>query len=135
MTATTAERNTPSRNADDFSFPAAAATKILAGTIVVLNSSGNAEAGATATGKKTVGVAKQTVDNTGGSAGDLQVPIARGCFRFANSAAADAIANSDYGATCYVVDNQTVAKTDGTGTRSAAGVIRGVDSAGVWVQF
>lgn len=135
MTATTAERNTKSRNADDFSFPIAAATKILAGTIVVLSATGYAEPGTTATGKKAVGVAKQTVDNTDGANGDLQVPIARGCFLFANSAAGDAIANSDYGATCYVVDNQTVAKTDGTGTRSAAGVIRGVETAGVWVQF
>ena len=134
MTATTAERNTPRRNADDFSFPAAVA-KILAGTIVVLNTSGNAEPGATATGKKSVGVAKETVDNTGGSAGDLQVPIARGCFRFANSTAGDAITNADYGANCYVVDNQTVAKTDGSSTRSIAGVIRGVDSGGVWVEF
>ena len=35
----------------------------------------------------------------------------------------------------YLVDNQTVAKTNGTNTRSAAGVVRGVDAEGVWVQF
>lgn len=135
MTATTSERNTPSRDAKELSFPAAASIKVLKGTIVVLNTSGNAEPGATATGKKTAGVATDTVDNTAGAAGALSVPVRRGCFRFANSASADAITNADYGANCFVVDNQTVAKTDGSSTRSIAGVIRGVDAAGVWVQF
>lgn len=135
MTATTVERLTQRRRADDFSFPVAAATKILAGTIVVLNSAGNAEPGATATGKAAVGMAKETVDNTGGAAGDAQVPVARGTFLFANSASTDEITNADYGAECYVVDNQTVAKTHATNTRSVAGVVRGVEAAGVWVEF
>jgi len=136
MTATTVERNTPRRAAAELSFPAAVA-KILAGTIVVLNASGFAEPGATATGKKCVGVADATVDNTGGSAGDLEVPIKRGTFLFENSATTDEITDADYGADCYVVDNQTVAKTDGTNTRSIAGKVRGVDAASgrVWVEF
>jgi hypothetical protein len=134
MSATTVERNTPRRAARELSFPAAA-VKILAGTIVVLNASGYAEPATTATGKIALGVAEATIDNSGGAAGDQQVPISRGCFRLANSAAADAIANTDYGATCYLVDNQTVAKTDGSATRSKAGVVRGVDAAGVWVEF
>ena len=33
-----------------------------------------------------------------------------------------------------MVDDQTVAKTDGTGTRSAAGVVVNVDALGVWVD-
>ena len=105
------------------------------GTIVFLAATGYAEAATTATGKKSVGVAQATVDNTSGAAGDVQVPIRRGCYQFANSAAGDAITNADYGATCYAVDDSTVAKTDGSGTRSAAGVIRGVDANGVWVEF
>lgn len=134
MTATTEGRNTKRRDATQFSFPAAA-SKCLAGTIAVLNSSGNAEMGTTATGKIVVGVFEDTVDNTGGSAGGVQVPVCRGCFQFANSASTDALANTDIGATCYIVDNQTVAKTDGSTTRSKAGIVRGVDSAGVWVEF
>ena len=134
MTATTEGRNTKRRAAELLSFPASA-TKILAGTIVVLASTGNAEMGTTATGKVCVGVADDTVDNSGGSAGDLQVPVRRGCFQFANSASTDALANTDYGATCYIVDNQTVAKTDGSSARSKAGIVRGVDSNGVWVEF
>lgn len=134
MTATTEGRNTPRRNADQFSYPAAAAL-ILAGTIVVINAAGNAEMGTTALSKVCVGVADDTVDNSAGAAGALQVPVRRGCFRFANSASTDAIALTDIGTNCYIVDNQTVAKTSGTNTRSVAGVVRDVDASGVWVQF
>ncbi len=59
----------------------------------------------------------------------------RGCFRFANSAAADLIALADIGADCYVVDDQTVAKTSASNTRSIAGKVRDVDAAGVWVEI
>jgi len=38
------------------------------------------------------------------------------------------------GKTCYIVDDETVAKTNGTNTRSAAGTVVGVESDGVWVQ-
>lgn len=60
--------------------------------------------------------------------------IETGCRPFANSAAADLIENHDAGARCYMVDDDTVALTDGTGTRSVAGVIIRVDSDGVWVS-
>ncbi|MCY1460857.1 hypothetical protein D9M71_784510 [compost metagenome] len=56
-------------------------------------------------------------------------------FAFANSAAGDEITRADIGATAYIVDDQTVAKTDGTSTRSVAGTIRDVDSDGVWVEI
>jgi hypothetical protein len=43
------------------------------------------------------------------------------------------------GKPCYMVDDQTVAKTDGTtggaATRSPAGWVRDVDADGVWVEF
>jgi hypothetical protein len=135
MTATTAERQTRKRNTGkELNFPLAA-QKALVGTIAVLNAGGFAEMGTTATTKIALGVFIETVDNSGGSAGDLNAPIERGVFKFANSSAGDAIALTDYGTTCYIVDNQTVAKTSGTGTRSVAGVVRGVDADGVWVEF
>jgi hypothetical protein len=34
-----------------------------------------------------------------------------------------------------VVDDQTVAKTNGSSSRSVAGIIRDVDADGVWVEF
>ena len=134
MSATTEGRNTKRRDGKQFSYPAAAVL-CLAGTIAVLNAAGNAEMGTTATTKVSVGVFDETVDNTGGAAGGVQVAVRRGCFQFANSASTDALTNLDIGATCYIVDNQTVAKTDGSATRSKAGVVRSVDAGGVWVEF
>lgn len=135
MAALTADRNTPYRSGEDFSFPVAASTKIYAGALVCINSSNLAVNGATATGLKTVGVAQALADNSAGAASAISVSVRRGVFCFANSASGDAIALADVGATCYVVDDQTVAKTDGTGTRSAAGIVRDVDADGVWVEI
>ena len=39
------------------------------------------------------------------------------------------------GSDCYIVDDQTVAKTNGTNTRSVAGKIIAVDADGVWVKI
>ena len=52
-----------------------------------------------------------------------------------NSAAGDAITRAEIGDVCYIVDDETVAKTNGTSTRSAAGTIRDVDAQGVWVEI
>ena len=48
----------------------------------------------------------------------LRVLVDKRPARFANSAAADAITLADVGADCYMVDDQTVAKTHGGNTRS-----------------
>lgn len=135
MTALTADRDTPRRDGVQYSDPVAAATVIYAGSLVVLDASGNAVPASTATGLIVRGIAQEHVDNGTGAAGDLRVETRRGVFRLANSAAADLITRAEIGDTAYIVDDQTVAKTDGTGTRSAAGVIRDVDAAGVWVQI
>lgn len=136
MTASTADRLTPSRDGVDFSPPVEAATKINAGTIVALNAAGNAVPGATSTTLKALGVAQAPADNSAGAAGDITVPVRRGVFALGNSAAADLIADSDYGTQCYIVDDQTVAKTSATNTRSVAGIVRGVAPSGdVWVEF
>lgn len=135
MAALAADRNTPYRTGEHFSFPVAASAKIYAGALVCINASGLAVKGATATGLKAAGVAQGLADNSAGGNSAINVSVRRGVFRFANSSAGDAIALADVGATCYAVDDQTVAKTDGTGTRSAAGTIRDVDADGVWVQI
>lgn len=135
MTALAAERDTSERNGSNLSLPAAAAKKIFAGSLVARDGSGNATPGAVATTLLGAGRAKETVDNSGGAAGDLSVEIEKGIFRFGNSTAGDLIARADIGNDCYIVDDQTVAKTNGTTTRSVAGKIFDVDSIGVWVAF
>lgn len=135
MAALTADRNTPLRDALEFSFPVAAATKLFAGSLVCINSSGFLTKGAVSTTLKAVGVCQNVADNTAGANGAIQGKVRRGCHRFANSTAGDLITLADVGASCYIVDDQTVAKTNGTSTRSVAGVIRDVDSDGVWVEI
>ena len=135
MAALSADRNTPIRTAEDFEFPVAAATLIYAGSLVCINASSLATKGAVATTLKTVGIATERADNSAGAAGAIRVKVRRGCFRFTNSAAADLIALADIGADCFIVDDQTVAKTNGGATRSIAGKIRDVDADGVWVQI
>ncbi len=133
MAALTKDRNTPYRDGTVFGYPVAAAAVIHAGSLVVLNA-GNAAPGSTALGLAAVGRAEEAVDNSAGAAGDKTVKTRRGVFRWANSGGGDLIALSDVGADCYVVDDQTVAKTDGTGTRSVAGKVVDVDALGVWVR-
>lgn len=135
MTTLVADRNTPSRDNTEFGFPVAAATKLYAGSLACLNASGYLTKGAVATTLKTVGVVQATVDNTAGANAAVTAKVKRGCFRFGNSTSTDLIALTEVGSSCYVVDDQTVAKTNGTSTRSVAGIVRDVDTDGVWVEI
>lgn len=132
--ALTNDRNTPERDGTLRAFPVKAGAHIYAGALVVLDA-GKARPAATALGLVAVGRAESEVNNSAGQDGDETVTVKRGTFRFANSAAADAITLAQVGSTCYIVDDETVAKTDGTGTRSAAGTVVDVDAAGVWVRI
>lgn len=130
-----ADRNTAERTGNLISAGVAAAVKCFAGGIAVLDASGNIKPGVTATGLICVGRFEEYVDNTSGAANAVTATAKRGTYRFANSAAADAITVAEIGDVCYIVDDQTVAKTSGTATRSVAGIIDDVDSAGVWVRM
>jgi hypothetical protein len=89
---------------------------------------------ANATGLVVRGVARDTADNSGGANADMNVETERGVYRFENSASADEITRAEIGDTAYIVDDQTVAKTDDSSERSAAGTIVDVDAQGVWVR-
>jgi hypothetical protein len=115
--------------------PVAAAMLIYQGSLVALNATGFASKGVTATTLKQYGRAEETVDNLAGAAGAKEINVRPGIFRWANSAAADLITVAEIGTDCFIVDDQTVAKTNGTATRSRAGKIVGVDTIGVFVQM
>lgn len=134
MAALTKDRQTPERSGKEFSFPVKASTQIFAGSIVVL-AAGLAEPGKAATGLIAVGRAEAHADNRNGGNGDIDVPVRAGVFRFDNSASADLITRADIGADAWIVDDQTVAKTNGSAARSKAGRIVDVDDLGVWVQL
>lgn len=135
MAALTESRMTKRRDNDLFSRPMAAAKRAFGGGIVCLNATGFATPGATAVGLVADGVAAETADNLSGADGAVSVTVRKGTFHFANSAAGDAITRAEIGDDCFVVDDQTVAKTNGGSTRSVAGKIVDVDAQGVWVKF
>lgn len=134
MAALTADRNTPKQSAEQIGVLMATGVKIYAGSLVAANASGFATPGDTATTLTYLGRASETVDNTAGANGAKTVRVDRKeAYKFANLAA-DPVVQADLGKTCYIVDDQTVAKTNGGATRSAAGKVVGIESDGVWVE-
>lgn len=130
----TKDRDTQRRDGVLLTDPVAASTRIYAGSLVALNASGDAVPATAAVAQRTRGVAQEFVDNSAGAAAAKRVISRRGVFQLKNSAGADLIARADIGNDCFVVDDETVAKTNATNTRPKAGVIRDVDAGGVWVE-
>ena len=129
-----ADRNTPRRAGPLLSFPVAASAVLYAGALVALNASGYLVRGAASTTLRAVGRVNQQVDNSDGSNGDALAEVQQGVFHWENSTSTDEITLADIGLVCFIVDDQTVAKTDGGGLRSRAGVVVDVDDDGVWVD-
>ncbi len=135
MTALSAERNTKERYGEIEEYPVKAATVCWQGGLAVLNG-GYAAPGTAAVGLVAIGRFAETRDNSAGTAGALIARVKRGKFKFGNSAAGDLITQANTGADCWIVDDQTVALTSATNTRSRAGIVVGVDTDGsVWVQI
>jgi hypothetical protein len=118
--------------------PVAAGAVIYAGALVVMNSAtGFAQPGSTELGLTALGRAEFQANNSGGANGAINVRIRRGVFLWNNSpAGADLIATANIGGSCYIVDDNTVALTSATSTRSVAGRIYDIDSqtGNVWVE-
>ncbi len=137
MTATTSDRNTQYKQFGVDDYDVYQSTSIPSGVMVgVSTSHGYAVNGATSTAMRIVGVSSAAADNSSGSSGDIKVKVKAGKFLFGNSSGGDEITQTEIGSRCYCVDNQTVAKTSGSGTRVAAGIVEGVDANGnVWVAI
>lgn len=134
MTALVADRQTPRRDGNTYNRPVAANVTCYAGAIACLDAAGNATPGAVSATLVADGRFVERVTN-GATAAAVSVIVEPGIFRFDNSASTDLITKAEIGDTCYIVDDQTVAKTNGTNTRSAAGKIVDVDALGVWVKI
>ena len=132
MAALTKDRNTPRRDGEFIRVPVKAATTIYAGSLVASPAAGHAEPASAAQNLKALGRAEELADNSGGAAGDISVLVRRGVFRWANSAGAGELANTDIGADAYFADDQTVTKA--SAGSSKAGKVLAVDSEGVWVE-
>ena len=133
MGALSADRNTPFKDTDLLAVPVASGAKIFAGALVVANAAGYAAAGSAAASLTYLGRAEEFKDNTLGGNGDLVVIVRRRkAFKWGN-AGADAVTAASIGKSCYILDDQTVAKTSGNGVRSIAGIVTEIESDGVWV--
>ena len=114
--------------------PMAASAHGYQGSMVALNQAGNLVPASADASLRVVGVLEDEADNSTGSAGDVSGKPVRGAYYMANSSSTDAITDSDLGRPCFVVDDNTVARTSALGVRPVAGRILGVDDAGVLVE-
>jgi hypothetical protein len=128
----TRDRDTIKRGDQTLPYLVGAGKVIHAGALVVLDA-GYAEGGKVGAALKAVGRANESVDNTGGAAGAKTVTVERGTFRWDNDGT-NPVTQAHVGALAYIVDDHTVSSSHATNTRSAAGIIRGVEAAGVWVE-
>jgi len=132
--ALTKSRNTVQRGSEPkqrvIASPVTATKIAYQGGIAVWDTGGNLKPGETATGLKAVGKFKETVDNSASLSPAPTAEAEPGTWYWANSADADEITAADRGKLCYIVDDQTVALTDGGTTRSICGTIIDVDDDG-----
>ena len=127
MTAQNSNRTVITRDGKTIAMTTKAAATIYKGALV-MNDGGYAIPATTTTGKQVLGYA-----TTQAGSGAI-VEIRSGVIQLHNSASSDQITAADIGNTAWVVDDQTVAKTNGSGARSPAGSIIGVDTDGVFVK-
>ncbi len=128
------DRNTPFKDGEIIAVPVAASAVIYAGALVVANATGFAAPGSVATTLTYLGRAEEKVDNTGGADGAKTIKVRRKkAFKWKNYGS-DALTQADLGKTVYIYDDETVAKTSATDTRSAGGKMVQFEADGVWVE-
>lgn len=134
MTALTQSKRTSYRRGEIYSRAVKAGVNIFQGAMVCLED-GFAVPARTATNLVADGIAREPVDNSNGADGEQRIDVQPLTTYIENSTGSDAITIADIGSDCFIVDDQTVSKTDGGGTRSVAGKITEVDDSGVLVRF
>lgn len=131
-TAATTSQTIQRRDGASLSMPAStAAVKLLQGVIWSRNSAGYITNASDTAGDLVVGIGAEEVDNSAGSAGDLDCLASRGIYLLANSGT-NALTLAHLKQPCYVEDNVTVASKTENGV--VAGIVEDVTSAGVWVN-
>lgn len=131
MASLNAGRRTTWSPGENTGFPVKAGATIFPGSLVALDA-GYAVPGRAANSLIAIGCAQQVI--TEPMTGLSTVVVKRGNFQFAN-AAADLVTQANVGTDCYILDDQTVSKTNQAGTLSRAGKVVAVDTLGVWVRI
>lgn len=131
-------------NVDQYVYGVAASATIYVGALVILASGyarpGRLGQGADNTAKaadaatyQAVGVCAREVRGTAVD-GESQVLVHSGEFIFENASAGDAVTIAEIGKDVYILDDQTVAKTNPNNVRARAGKCVNVDASGVYVR-
>jgi predicted RecA/RadA family phage recombinase len=104
---------------------------IYRGAMVVYNTAGYLAPASTSAGVIFAGIALEKVDNSGGSAGDLNCKyVKEGIFLLTGSG----LAQSDVGEQVYASDDQTITKTS-TNNAPVGKIVEYVSSTQVWVKL
>lgn len=139
MSATTVPIITEWRDGELIPVPLKANAIVFQGTFALIDNTGHAIASniAVAGTQKCLGVWDASSDNTAGADGERVALVHRGKQFLFKNLSTDSVAQSDFGATVYVADNQTIAKTHNANARPVAGIFMGFDEQytdHVWVE-
>ena len=133
--ALSASRDTPSRAGVEMNIGVYTNTRIFAGAMVAVNSSGYAVPAANTASYIVIGRAQETVDNRtnvdgAGDSGAKTIDVSRGVFGWSNNAG---ITDADIGSFAYAEDDNSV-DDDAPSEAIIAGIIVDVDADYVWVD-
>ena len=133
MAALTRDRATSYREGIEVEFPVAASTKIYAGSLVCVNTSGYAVPAADVNGYRFVGVAMEQMDNSDGANGGKTVRVRRaGVFEFD----ATSITQAMVGTAMYAVDDHTFDDAAGPANDIKVGaLIKYVSATKGWIDI
>jgi len=132
MAALSAARITKSKNLGAIKRHPCGVDIIYAGGMVMIDSAGYAMPAAAASANNgVVGVATETIDNSSGSAGDLNVKVQEGWFLFAG----DTLEQEDVGHVVYADDDQTIDETQASNAPVVGILMELVSASSGWVAI
>ncbi|NLN75875.1 MAG: hypothetical protein GX139_06155 [Armatimonadetes bacterium] len=133
MTATTTARESKRKDGAIICYPMAN-VKIPKGALVNINASGYATNASDTASETFAGVAYETVDNSGGSAGDIGIRVqTTGTFVFVDGGANGA--QTDVGVGFHIVDNQTVTDAATTANITAGFAVESISATAVRIRI
>lgn len=145
MAALTAPRRTTARATNhEHNFGVKSAVQIMGGGLVILAAGflrpgregqgvDNAAKAADAATYRAIGIAADSV--LGGAAdGAVTLDVQSGVFPFVIGGGGDAVTDADVGKPVYVIDDQTIGKTNPNSTRCVAGCLLDVADGFAWVE-
>jgi hypothetical protein len=129
MAALTKDRNTVSAwKGRRISLKVKANAVIYKGAMVAVDATGFAVPAADTAGLKVMGVAQDSVNNTGGADGAVSVDVDKGVF-LVNNNGTNAVVQATVGSDCQVADDNTV-RASGAANNIVAGVVDFIDATG-----